>query len=59
MDYIQTGAVEKVAKFQDKGLDPNYHDPDTGGESLLPFRLGFTGDLHLIYCEITVFETRI
>lgn len=32
MDYIQTGAVEKVAKLVDKGLDPNYHDPDTGGE---------------------------
>ncbi len=32
MDYIQAGAVEKVAKLVDKGLDPNYHDPDTGGE---------------------------
>lgn len=32
MDYIQTGAAEKVAKLVDKGLDPNYHDPDTGGE---------------------------
>ncbi|XP_043089496.1 SH3 and multiple ankyrin repeat domains protein 1-like, partial [Puntigrus tetrazona] len=30
MDYIQAGAVEKVAKLVDKGLDPNYHDPDTG-----------------------------
>ncbi len=32
MDYIQTGVAEKVAKLVDKGLDPNYHDPDTGGE---------------------------
>ncbi|KTF79006.1 hypothetical protein cypCar_00040433 [Cyprinus carpio] len=30
MDYIQAGAVEKVAKLVDKGLDPNYHDPETG-----------------------------
>ncbi|KAI2666305.1 SH3 and multiple ankyrin repeat domains protein 1 [Labeo rohita] len=33
MDYIQAGAVEKVAKLVDKGLDPNYHDPDTEGET--------------------------
>ncbi|XP_029977753.1 LOW QUALITY PROTEIN: SH3 and multiple ankyrin repeat domains protein 1-like [Sphaeramia orbicularis] len=30
LDYIQTGAVEKMAKVLDKGLDPNFHDPDTG-----------------------------
>ncbi|XP_062874545.1 SH3 and multiple ankyrin repeat domains protein 1 [Trichomycterus rosablanca] len=30
MDYIQSGAVEKVAKLLDKGLDPNYHDPENG-----------------------------
>lgn len=32
LDYIQTGAVEKMVKVLDKGLDPNFHDPDTGGE---------------------------
>uniref|UniRef100_A0AAV2LF37 SH3 and multiple ankyrin repeat domains 1 n=1 Tax=Knipowitschia caucasica TaxID=637954 RepID=A0AAV2LF37_KNICA len=30
LDYIQTGAVEKLAKVLEKGLDPNFHDPDTG-----------------------------
>lgn len=34
MDYIQSGSVDKMAKFLDKGLDPNYQDPDTGGETL-------------------------
>lgn len=32
LDYIQTGAIEKMAKVLDKGLDPNFHDPDSGGE---------------------------
>lgn len=32
LDYNQTGAIEKMAKILDKGLDPNFHDPDTGGE---------------------------
>uniref|UniRef100_A0A3B3XW56 SH3 and multiple ankyrin repeat domains 1 n=1 Tax=Poecilia mexicana TaxID=48701 RepID=A0A3B3XW56_9TELE len=35
MDYIQTSAVDKMAKFIDKGLDPNYQDPDTGLQVLL------------------------
>ncbi|KAM3591387.1 uncharacterized protein V6R79_001133 [Siganus canaliculatus] len=30
LDYIQTGTVEKTAKVLDKGLDPNFHDPDSG-----------------------------
>ncbi|TNN70085.1 SH3 and multiple ankyrin repeat domains protein 1 [Liparis tanakae] len=30
MDYIQTSAVDKMVKFLDKGLDPNYQDADTG-----------------------------
>nr|XP_043906792.1 SH3 and multiple ankyrin repeat domains protein 1 isoform X3 [Solea senegalensis] len=30
MDYIQTSAVDKMVKFLDKGLDPNFQDSDTG-----------------------------
>uniref|UniRef100_A0A3P8PNQ3 SH3 and multiple ankyrin repeat domains 1 n=1 Tax=Astatotilapia calliptera TaxID=8154 RepID=A0A3P8PNQ3_ASTCA len=30
LDYIQTGAIDKMGKVLDKGLDPNFHDPDTG-----------------------------
>lgn len=32
MDYIQTSAVDKMVKFMDKGLDPNFQDSDTGGK---------------------------
>ncbi|KPP65698.1 hypothetical protein Z043_115871 [Scleropages formosus] len=30
MEYVQQRNVEKVAKFLEKGLDPNFHDPETG-----------------------------
>uniref|UniRef100_UPI0037E9C06E SH3 and multiple ankyrin repeat domains protein 1-like n=1 Tax=Semicossyphus pulcher TaxID=241346 RepID=UPI0037E9C06E len=30
LDYIQTGTIDKIAKVLDKGLDPNFHDPDSG-----------------------------
>ncbi|XP_070804036.1 SH3 and multiple ankyrin repeat domains protein 3 [Pituophis catenifer annectens] len=30
MDYVQTLNVEKVSRLLEKGLDPNFHDPDTG-----------------------------
>uniref|UniRef100_A0A674F5V7 SH3 and multiple ankyrin repeat domains 2b n=1 Tax=Salmo trutta TaxID=8032 RepID=A0A674F5V7_SALTR len=30
MDHIQHHQLAKLAKMLEKGLDPNYHDPDTG-----------------------------
>lgn len=36
MDYIQTSAVDKMVKFMDKGLDPNFQDADTGGKEPNP-----------------------
>ncbi|MEE6499310.1 hypothetical protein FKM82_003409 [Ascaphus truei] len=33
MDYIQHCSVEKINKMLDRGLDPNYHDPDNGGKN--------------------------
>ncbi|XP_077318696.1 SH3 and multiple ankyrin repeat domains protein 2 isoform X7 [Lithobates pipiens] len=30
MDYIQHCSVEKICKMLDRGLDPNYHDPESG-----------------------------
>lgn len=31
MEHVQQRNIEKVSRFLDKGLDPNFHDPDTGG----------------------------
>ncbi|XP_068024206.1 SH3 and multiple ankyrin repeat domains protein 3 isoform X1 [Melanerpes formicivorus] len=30
MEYVQMLNVEKVCRMLEKGLDPNFHDPDTG-----------------------------
>ncbi|KAF6268871.1 SH3 and multiple ankyrin repeat domains 3 [Rhinolophus ferrumequinum] len=30
MDYVQLHSTDKVARLLDKGLDPNFHDPDSG-----------------------------
>ncbi|XP_072890031.1 SH3 and multiple ankyrin repeat domains protein 1-like isoform X2 [Hemitrygon akajei] len=30
LEYVQHGAAEKVLKLLDKGLDPNFHDAETG-----------------------------
>ncbi|KAM9301663.1 SH3 and multiple ankyrin repeat domains protein 2 isoform 2-T2 [Gastrophryne carolinensis] len=34
MDYIQHCSGEKVCKMLERGLDPNYHDPETGDTPL-------------------------
>ncbi|KAI4891394.1 hypothetical protein NFI96_032127, partial [Prochilodus magdalenae] len=34
MDYIQNHQIEKISKMLERGLDPNYHDPDTGESPL-------------------------
>ncbi|XP_028331473.1 SH3 and multiple ankyrin repeat domains protein 1-like isoform X2 [Gouania willdenowi] len=57
LEYIQTGAIEKIAKALDKGLDPNFLDPDSGetplsvamqsGLSLEGVRLLVQGGAHL------------
>lgn len=36
MEYVQMLNVEKVCRLLEKGLDPNFHDPDTGGETSFP-----------------------
>ncbi|XP_034443977.1 SH3 and multiple ankyrin repeat domains protein 3 isoform X3 [Hippoglossus hippoglossus] len=30
MEYVQQRNIEKVSRFLERGLDPNFHDPDTG-----------------------------
>ncbi|XP_031755597.1 SH3 and multiple ankyrin repeat domains protein 2 isoform X6 [Xenopus tropicalis] len=34
MDYVHHCSVEKICKMLDRGLDPNYHDPDNGENPL-------------------------
>ena len=34
LEYVQLGTSDKVARLLDKGLDPNYHDSDSGGREL-------------------------
>ncbi|XP_055963034.1 SH3 and multiple ankyrin repeat domains protein 3 isoform X2 [Sorex fumeus] len=46
MDYIQLHSTDKVARLLDKGLDPNFHDPDSGECPLsLAAQLDHTTDL--------------
>lgn len=31
MDHVHHLSVEKITKMLDRGLDPNYHDVESGG----------------------------
>lgn len=50
MDYVQLHSTDKVARLLDKGLDPNFHDPDSGGkkQSRKGHGLGMVGTLTFI-----------
>ncbi|KAM9112916.1 SH3 and multiple ankyrin repeat domains protein 1 [Pangshura tecta] len=51
LEYVQHGAAEKVARLLDKGLDPNYHDSDTGETPLtLAAQLEGTVDVIRLLC---------
>ncbi|TRY93619.1 hypothetical protein DNTS_027247, partial [Danionella cerebrum] len=44
VDYVQTGAVEKLSKALEKGFDPNYHDTESGET---PLTLAVQGNLSI------------
>ncbi|KAM9299579.1 SH3 and multiple ankyrin repeat domains protein 1 [Gastrophryne carolinensis] len=51
IEYIQHGSAEKVARLLDKGLDPNYHDSETGETPLtLASQLDLTVDVIRMLC---------
>lgn len=35
MEHVHQKNVEKVSKWLEKGLDPNFHDSDSGGKKCL------------------------
>lgn len=39
LDYVQSSQVEKIAKMCSKGLDPNFHCQETGGNSRTQLQL--------------------
>ncbi|KYO37119.1 SH3 and multiple ankyrin repeat domains protein 1 isoform B [Alligator mississippiensis] len=51
LEYVQHGSVEKVARLLDKGLDPNYHDSDSGETPLtLASQLDGTVEIIRLLC---------
>ena len=40
MEHVKRNETDKVVKMCNKGLDPNFHEHDSGGEYILnPFKL--------------------
>nr|XP_006818386.1 PREDICTED: SH3 and multiple ankyrin repeat domains protein 1-like [Saccoglossus kowalevskii] len=49
MDHVKSRNIDKVRKFLDKGLDPNYHDDETGETPLtLASSMDRTNDIILL-----------
>ncbi|KAM8794752.1 SH3 and multiple ankyrin repeat domains protein 1 [Eudromia elegans] len=49
LDYVQHGAADKVARLLERGLDPNYHDCDSGETPLtLAAQRDGPGELEII-----------
>lgn len=32
LDHVNSGQIEKITKMCARGMDPNFHCPETGGE---------------------------
>lgn len=54
MEYVQQRIIEKVSRFLEKGLDPNFHDPDTGGEQVCAnkYSLRFSSELIVFFSTL-------
>lgn len=50
MEHVQQRNAEKVAKALEKGLDPNFHDPDTGGKGS-DIGVGKLAGMMLDFCQ--------
>lgn len=48
LEYIQHHQVDKVTKLLERGLDPNYHDSDTGGTSFISEKILFVGFIPIL-----------
>jgi hypothetical protein len=51
LDYVTNRQVEKISKMCSKGLDPNFHCAETGGEfSALPKKIRLFSQKNALCC---------